>query len=79
MTQVPYLTKAPASTSLFSILNDPNGKYQGDRYNCSKLLEVLSSRQMVADYMSSPDYPIITNFVNPGRTYFLNSCAVCIH
>jgi retinol dehydrogenase-12 len=66
MTEVPYLANAPPSTSLFSVLNDPAGKYQSDRYNCSKLLEVFASRQMVADYMSAPDYPVITNFINPG-------------
>ncbi|KAF2669534.1 NAD(P)-binding protein [Microthyrium microscopicum] len=66
MTQAPYLTSLPPTTSIFATLNDPNAKYQSDRYQLSKLLEVFASRQMVDDYMSNPDYPVITNFLTPG-------------
>ncbi|KAF2428072.1 NAD(P)-binding protein [Tothia fuscella] len=64
MTQVPYLRNT--SRPVFDILNDKSTANMPDRYNVSKLLEVFSSRQMVKEYMSDPDYPVITNFLTPG-------------
>jgi len=65
MTKLPYLRKDP-NASIFDVLNDKNANIMGDRYNASKLLEVFSSRQMVADYCPSKEYPVITNFLTPG-------------
>jgi len=65
MTKLPYVVKEP-NKPVFDVLNEKNPGIMSDRYNASKLLEVFSSRQMVADYCPSKDYPVITNFVNPG-------------
>jgi retinol dehydrogenase-12 len=68
MTELDYLRKGKEDSSIFDILNQ--NKNMPDRYNASKLLEVLASRQMVADHMqpisAEQPYPVITNFVNPG-------------
>jgi retinol dehydrogenase 12 len=67
-TDIPYLRSPKDKRSIFDILNE--NKYQSDRYNASKLLEVFASRQIAAEYMkpTSPEnpYPVITNFINPG-------------
>jgi retinol dehydrogenase-12 len=62
-TELPYLRKDP-DASIIDTLNKKEN--MADRYNCSKLLEVFASRQMVADHMSDPNYPVITNYINPG-------------
>jgi len=51
---------------ILAALNSEKAAYQFDRYNVSKLLEVLVTRQIVADHMSGPQYPVIMNYVNPG-------------
>ena len=53
--------------SIFAALADPAESQMSDRYNVSKLLEVLAVRQIVADNkMDSPDYPFVMNYMNPG-------------
>jgi retinol dehydrogenase-12 len=68
--EVHFFTKFPARAApeIFKELNDPNSKLavMMDRYNVSKLLEVYVCRELVKEYMSSPDYPVILNFLNPG-------------
>ena len=51
---------------IFPTLADPKTSAMSDRYNASKLLEVVAVRQIVADYMSGPDQPIVMNYLNPG-------------
>jgi len=51
---------------IFAALNSKKATNQTDRYNVSKLLEVFVTRQIVADYMSGSQYPVIMNYVSPG-------------
>lgn len=52
------------SNPIFSALDDPKSNME-DRYQVSKLLEVLVCREW-ARLHPQPDYPVVLNFVNPG-------------
>jgi retinol dehydrogenase 12 len=54
------------NSNLFAALSDKSTANMGDRYQVSKLLEVFAVREIVKNYMSSPEYPVTMNFVNPG-------------
>jgi retinol dehydrogenase-12 len=49
---------------LFDVLSNEKKSSKMDRYNVSKLLEVLGVRELVQKV--GPDYPVIINMVNPG-------------
>ena len=52
---------------IFTALGDPASKYQADRYNTSKLLEILFVRELgPAITASSKQGKLIINAVNPG-------------
>jgi retinol dehydrogenase 12 len=51
---------------IFEALSSEKATNQADRYNVSKLLDVFVTRQIVANYMSGSQYPVIMNYVNPG-------------
>lgn len=52
-------------SSIFATLNDPATAKMNDRYNVSKLLEVLVVREMCTTELDR-DYPVTLNYVNPG-------------
>jgi NAD(P)-dependent dehydrogenase (short-subunit alcohol dehydrogenase family) len=54
-----------AGGSIFAALNDKSKARMGDRYNASKLLEVLAVRALVAEHAPA-GYPVIVNYMNPG-------------
>lgn len=55
-----------SATDIFAALSDAASKYQADRYNTSKLLEILIVREL-AQATTNPSKPlVIINTVNPG-------------
>jgi len=72
--EVHFLTTFPernSPDSVFAALNDSKRARMNDRYNVSKLLEVLIVRALVAEYFPSPSPnagqgQIIMNYMNPG-------------
>jgi NAD(P)-dependent dehydrogenase (short-subunit alcohol dehydrogenase family) len=67
--EVHFLTNLPErqEPSIFDALNDKQKARMSYRYNVSKLLEVFTVRQIVAEYC--PDiskYPVVINLINPG-------------
>jgi retinol dehydrogenase 12 len=55
-----------SAPDIFSALSDAASKYQADRYNTSKLLEIMIVREL-AQATTGPGKPlIIINTVNPG-------------
>jgi len=65
--EVHYFTGFPErkSPSIFGTLNDPKGARMMDRYNVSKLLEVLACRHIARNHPIS-QLRVTLNFVNPG-------------
>lgn len=55
-----------AQPSIFAHLNDPDTADMDDRYQVSKLLEVLAVRELCATRIPGPDYPVVVNMLNPG-------------
>ncbi|KAM3084232.1 hypothetical protein ACMFMG_001663 [Clarireedia jacksonii] len=55
--------KAP---NLMEALRDPNSDYQQDRYNLSKLLEILLVRELAPKLANSGKPPVILNTLTPG-------------
>jgi NAD(P)-dependent dehydrogenase (short-subunit alcohol dehydrogenase family) len=55
-------------SSIFEALAKNNPKYQSDRYNTSKLLEILTVRELAERMRSGPhaDEQVVLNTVNPG-------------
>lgn len=53
------------SASIFSTLNNEKTARMGDRYNVSKMLEVLSCREITRLH-DIDDMKVTLNFVNPG-------------
>lgn len=53
-------------TDIFSSLSDPMSKYQADRYQTSKLLEIMIVRELSQAITKSVKPNIIINAVNPG-------------
>jgi retinol dehydrogenase-12 len=66
--EVHYFTNFPErkAPAIFTELDNPKTARMTDRYNVSKLLEVYICRELVKEYMSSSDYPVVLNFMNPG-------------
>jgi len=72
--EVHFLTTFPernSPDSVFAALNDPTRARMNDRYNVSKLLEVLVVRALVAEQFPSSSSgtgqgQIIINYMNPG-------------
>lgn len=52
--------------SIFKALADPKGQYQGDRYNLSKLLEILTVRELAPALSASGKPKVILNTLTPG-------------
>ncbi|RDW95130.1 short-chain dehydrogenase protein [Coleophoma crateriformis] len=52
--------------SIFKALGDPKSKYQGDRYNLSKLLEILTVRELATAMDASGKPKVILNTLTPG-------------
>jgi NAD(P)-dependent dehydrogenase (short-subunit alcohol dehydrogenase family) len=67
--EVHHLSNLPerndASGSIFTALNDKSKAQMMQRYNVSKLLEVLAVRQIVEDHAPA-GYPVVINYLNPG-------------
>ncbi|PQE17929.1 hypothetical protein CJF32_00008399 [Rutstroemia sp. NJR-2017a WRK4] len=55
--------KAP---NLMDALRDPNSSYQQERYNVSKLLEILVVRELASKMTASGKSPVILNTLTPG-------------
>jgi retinol dehydrogenase 12 len=54
-----------SATDIFAALGDTASKYQADRYNTSKLLEMIV-RELAQAITNSGKPPVIINAVNPG-------------
>ncbi|KAF1355426.1 putative short-chain dehydrogenase [Delphinella strobiligena] len=70
--EVHYFTSFPernAQPSIFEHLNDKSTANMNDRYNVSKMLDVLTVRELCQKIIPQP-YPVTLNTVNPG---FCNS------
>lgn len=65
--EVHFLTKLPErrEKSIFDTLNNEKTARMSDRYNASKLLEVLSCREIASNHPVSQLH-VVLNFVNPG-------------
>lgn len=65
--EVHFFTSFPERNqpSIFDYLNDKQTANMEDRYNVSKLLEVLTVRELCQKHISQP-YPVIVNCLNPG-------------
>lgn len=65
--EVHFFTEFPERTSpdIFDTLNNKATANMGDRYNVSKLLEVLVVREWCQKHIAQP-YPVTVNFMNPG-------------
>ena len=62
-------TEMPERTapSIFKRLDEEDGANMQDRYNVSKLLEILVVREIFDKVIKDPaEYPVIINMVNPG-------------
>lgn len=58
------------SAEIFKALDDKDGANMSDRYNVSKLLEILVVREMLDSVIEDKDsYPVIINTVNPGMCH----------
>ncbi|KAF2089161.1 NAD(P)-binding protein [Saccharata proteae CBS 121410] len=75
--EVHFFTSFPerkTSGSIFAHLADKDKARMMDRYNVSKLLEVLTVRHLAQDpalpsNKDNKDYPVVINTVNPGFCY----------
>ena len=65
VTNFPEHGMTPPGESVFKTLSDPKKARMSDRYNVSKMLEVLVCREIVAT-RAPKGYPVTINFVNPG-------------
>ncbi|OCL10135.1 short-chain dehydrogenase/reductase [Glonium stellatum] len=65
VTNFPEYGMTPAGESVFTTLADPGTARMADRYNVSKMMEVLACREIVAT-RAPKGYPVTINFVNPG-------------
>lgn len=53
--------------SIFEALNDPKKARMADRYHVTKLLQVFTTRQLVAERCPDGEkYPVVINYQNPG-------------
>ena len=55
-----------SATNIFAALGDAASKYQADRYNTSKLLEIMIVRELAQAITNSGKPHVIVNAVNPG-------------
>ena len=65
VTNFPEHGMTPPGESVFKTLSDPKKARMSDRYNVSKMLEVLVCREIVAT-RAPKGYPVTINFLNPG-------------
>lgn len=65
--EVHFFTAFPEhrAPSIFSTLNDPKEARMSDRYNVSKMLEVLACREIAKEHPISQMH-VTLNFMNPG-------------
>lgn len=55
-----------SATDVFAALSDAASKYQADRYNTSKLLEIMIVRELAQATRNSVKPLVIINTINPG-------------
>jgi len=55
-----------SATDIFAALSDAASKYQADRYNTSKLLEIMIVRELAHATSNSGKPLVVINTVNPG-------------
>jgi retinol dehydrogenase 12 len=55
-----------SAPDIFAALSDVTSKYQADRYNTSKLLEIMFVRELSQNTITSDKPLVIINTVNPG-------------
>ena len=62
------LSPARKEASIFAALSDRKKTQMSmsNRYNESKLLEILVVRELVSKHMNAADYPVVMNLVAPG-------------
>lgn len=66
--EVHFFTSFPERKAprIFDELNDEKKANMKDRYQVSKLLEVLACREIVKTKAPQGKYPVVINFLNPG-------------